>query len=324
MSPLQRIRVVAISLLAVTSLHCGGGPSAPPPVPIPTLLITCPTAAPAQSMDNQPVAVSFPLPVASGGASPVTTGCSPASGNTFPVGQTAVTCNATDAKGTVAMCTFTVTVHPPPRMTATRFVAFGDSLTFGVDSPPLRTAGPSFAYPEQLRQRLAARYREQFFTVENEGLPGEYAQEAVGRLINVIRSRRPEVVLLMEGSNDLLQFEAGMERAITALRAMVAFARSENVKVALATIPPQRPGGPRMRPAATLVATFNDRVRALAVSENVPLIDVYGGMKDNLSLIGEDDLHPTIQGFSVMADIFDAGVRQHFEEKFTAVASARR
>jgi lysophospholipase L1-like esterase len=275
-------------------------------------------------MDNQPVAVSFNLPVTSGGAAPVTTGCTPASGNTFPVGQTPVACNATDGRGIVAMCTFNVTVHPPPRMAATRYVAFGDSITWGVDSPPLRTAGPSFAYPEQLRQRLASRFREQLFIVDNEGQPGEYAQDASARLRSVLELRRPEVLLLMEGTNDLLQFDLGVERAITGLREMIGIARSMNVRVALATVAPQRVGGPRMRFAALLVPSFNDRVRALAVAENVPLIDVYAGMKDDVTLIGEDDLHPTIRGFDVMANIFYEGVRTHFEEKFTAAPAARR
>jgi hypothetical protein len=36
--------------------------------------------------------------------------CSPASGSTFPVGTTTVTCTATDASGNTATCSFTVSV----------------------------------------------------------------------------------------------------------------------------------------------------------------------------------------------------------------------
>jgi len=321
MSRLIGRRAVTAVLVALAA-GCGS-PTAPPPPP-PALAVSCPTVAASQSFDNAPVAVSYPLPTSTGGTAPVTVGCAPASGNTFPVGQTPVSCNATDSRGVTAFCSFSITVHPPPRMAATRFVAFGDSLTFGVDAPPLRTVGPTFAYPEQLRQRLASQFRDQSFTVDNEGLPGEYAQEASRRLITVLQSRRPDVLLLMEGTNDLLQFEAGIERGIGGLREMIAIAKSMNIKVALATVPPQRSGGPRNRPAAGLVPVFNDRVRALALAENVPLIDVYARMKDDLSLIGDDDLHPTVRGFGVMADAFFEGVRTHFEEKFSAALQGVR
>jgi hypothetical protein len=40
----------------------------------------------------------------------VTVSCSPASGSTFPLGTTTVTCKATDAAGNMTTCTFTVTV----------------------------------------------------------------------------------------------------------------------------------------------------------------------------------------------------------------------
>ena len=47
-----------------------------------------------------------------GGSLPMS--CSPASGSTFPVGTTTVTCSATDASGNTASRAFTVTVEPAP------------------------------------------------------------------------------------------------------------------------------------------------------------------------------------------------------------------
>ena len=95
---------------------------------------------------------------------------------------------------------------------------------------------------------------------------------------------------------------------------MIAIAKSLNVQVALATVPPQRPNGLRNRAAvAAIIPSFNDRIRALAASEGVVLVDVYAGMKDNLNLIGMDDLHPTELGYSVIADIFYQAVVRAFE-----------
>jgi hypothetical protein len=39
--------------------------------------------------------------------------------------------------------------------------------------------------------------------------------------------------------------------------------------------------------------------------------------------IGQDGLHPTIQGFTVMADIFNTAVRQQFEARTGLPASFR-
>jgi lysophospholipase L1-like esterase len=100
---------------------------------------------------------------------------------------------------------------------------------------------------------------------------------------------------------------------------MIAIAKSLNVQVALATIPPQRPNGVRNRGAvAALIPSFNDRIRALAASEAITLVDVYAGMKDNLNLIGVDDLHPTELGFSVIADTFYEAVVRAFEAPATS------
>ena len=43
-------------------------------------------------------------------------------------------------------------------------------------------------------------------------------------------------------------------------------------------------------------------------------------MKDNLNLIGIDDLHPTELGYSVMADVFYQAVVRAFEDPTTSAA----
>lgn len=56
--------------------------------------------------------VTFPAPTVRDNADPSpTVGCDPPSGSIFPVGDTTVTCIATDASGNHSTCQFTVTVH---------------------------------------------------------------------------------------------------------------------------------------------------------------------------------------------------------------------
>jgi lysophospholipase L1-like esterase len=155
--------------------------------------------------------------------------------------------------------------------------------------------------------------------VINEGNPGELASgTGIQRFRGVLLQHRPEVVLLMEGTNDLLGREPGADAAINALRAMVAEAKLQGVQIVLCTIPPQRPNGVRNRGAvAALIPGYNDRVKALATAEGLGVIDVFDGMKDDLSTIGVDDLHPTERGYDVMATIFVDGVKRLFEERQT-------
>ena len=76
--------------------------------------ITCPANVTAVSAVACPptssTVVNFPAPIATDNCPGVTTACIPASGSTFPVGTTTVTCTATDTAGNTATCSFTVTV----------------------------------------------------------------------------------------------------------------------------------------------------------------------------------------------------------------------
>jgi hypothetical protein len=76
----------------------------------PAIACPAPVTAPAEAGACS-AAVAYALPEAAdncGGA--VVVACSPASGSTFPVGVTAVTCTATDTASNTSVCSFAVTV----------------------------------------------------------------------------------------------------------------------------------------------------------------------------------------------------------------------
>jgi len=56
--------------------------------------------------------VNFPAPTVSDNCPGATGSCSPASGSTFPLGTTTVTCTARDSSSNQSTCSFTVTVNP--------------------------------------------------------------------------------------------------------------------------------------------------------------------------------------------------------------------
>lgn len=316
----SRTLLAAVLACLAASAACGGkGPTQPPPPPEGPYT-ACPANFELESPDGNPVTVQYGLPGASGGTAPLTVACTPASGAVLAVGAHPVTCTVTDALQRTASCTFTITVKAPPRLTLTEFVAFGDSLTWGVFREPVPQSfrgivppPPSEAYPNQLEQLLRARYRLQTPTVYNEGVGGENVDPGgIERFPSALAAHPTEVVLLMEGTNDLLGPSSSHDAAIEGLRRMIIYAKERNVRVLLATIPPQREGGRRDR-VAKIIPGFNDRIRELAASQAVPVVDVYNALKDKMYLISVDDLHPTAQGYVEIARTFFDVIRRELE-----------
>lgn len=299
-------------LLPLAVSGCGDSPTAPVGS---NPSLTCPADIDVESPDDGPVVVSYATPVALGGTAPVTVSCTPASLSLLPVGQYPANCLATDARTRTASCSFRVRVRAVPRLQFTRFLAFGDSLTSGVISPGGHV--PAESYPTKLEAMLAQRYRRQTFTMTNVGFGGEVAAEGGRfRFRSVLAAAAPQVLLLMEGTNDLFFYEnQGVVPAISALSSMIGDAQRAGVRVMLATIPPQRAGGLRQRDVvASIIPRFNDEVRALAARQGAGLVDVYGAVQPQLEqLIGPDDLHPNPQGYLVIAQRFFEAIQTAFE-----------
>lgn len=315
---------VAVALAAAS---CGDDTTIPT-APSPQLSIACPAAQTAVASQGQSAAVSWPTPVTAGGTAPIQTTCTPASGSSFAVGQTTVACAATGAaSGQTATCTFTVTVTGAPRLSVTTFMAYGDSITWGKKSDPAAFIAywepeNPYAYPAVLRSLLAAGYPGQAFTVANEGEPGEAIATGLSRLPGELALNAPEVLLLLDGANDLLgnPSSATTEYIAGQLRQMVRTAKSQRpgLAVLLANFPPQYHGTiPYDRGAgAEFVPELNQRIASVAAAEGATLVNVYAPLSADVKrYIGADGLHPTEAGFALMAQTFYAAIRQTFETK---------
>lgn len=187
----------------------------------------------------------------------------------------------------------------------TRFLAFGDSMTDGQSAVSSRySLDPVTSYPTMLRQMLAQRYPTQATQVENAGRSGEWAADGQFRLGTELSRYEPEVLLLMEGANDLAALGArGMDPATAAVESMVAEAGRRGVRVYLATLPPQRPGGSRAT-SIELLPAYNDWMRRIARDRGATLVDVNAAFGSDLSLLSADGLHPTVDGYRVIAQAF--------------------
>lgn len=286
---------------------CGKSPTPPDPIPdAPTL--SCPASISVTSPNGGPVPVTFTVPTAVGGKLPVPVTCSQQPGAAFPLGSTIVTCSATDALARQASCNFAVTVAAIPRISKTKFLAIGDSITFGRCGPKPGFCPP---YTTRLLELLRDRYTQQSFVVTNVGIPGEYATDGEGRLAGELSTYNPEVLLIMEGTNDMLADPVRNEAAaIESLGDMIRIARDRGVSsVFLATIPPVAPGG-TYNSISPFIAPFNDKVRAVAAQMGVPLVDVFAALNADLPryYMG-DDVHPTGEALRLIGDLFYAAIR---------------
>jgi lysophospholipase L1-like esterase len=211
---------------------------------------------------------------------------------------------------------------PPavPRVAKVRYLAFGDSLTEGVVSAPFTQTlvTTPHAYPARLSEALHARYRNQLeISVFNEGRAGEFSTDGKTRLPDAIKAHAPEVLLLLEGANDInFLGRRGITRVVIALEDMIKDAHRRGLVVFVGTLPRQRPGG-RSAGGVDFVEELNGQIRKTALEEGATVVDVYSQL--DLSFVGEDGLHLTEAGYVRLAEIFAAAIRQAFEIAPSAV-----
>ncbi len=218
-----------------------------------------------------------------------------------------------------------------PTLSRTRFLAFGDSLTAGEVTVPVGVApgGPGVAvltppnarmlvvpaasYPTQLVSMLQARYPTQSVSVTNAGVPGEYSFQGVQRFPSEMAATSPEVVLLLEGANDLTIFGPGTPA--NSLLEMMAEGRRRGARVLVATMMPTKPGGRRSLNPAVL-EELNAMIKVHAANEGAVVVDLYTALQPEANtVIGVDGLHPTEVGYKRMADVFFAAIQAHLEVK---------
>jgi lysophospholipase L1-like esterase len=209
---------------------------------------------------------------------------------------------------------------------ATRFLAFGDSITFGTlssfDGAFLFDPPPGFAYPSQLDAALESAFSLQDFTVDNLGEPGEYAVNALssGRFAREMAARRPQGLLLLEGINDLNNGRS-ISALVSSLSQMIDIARLYNTTVLVSnmfqTCVSVQPGTGTVREnSADKITSFNGALQSMVSGrQNVYVVDMYSAFGNNcgpdggVGLLGGDGLHPTGSGYSVMASTFAAALR---------------
>ena len=215
------------------------------------------------------------------------------------------------------------TPTPLPRLSRTRFMAFGDSFTAGeVTNPTTIAPGgigklvlvPAASYPSVLQIRLQATYTNQasLISVTNVGEPSERILDGLQRFPGVYDSILPDAVLLMEGVNGLPL--VGPDISTGVMRLMVQHAKAGNSTVFVGSMIPQIPGRLRGNTPVNELLNYNTTLQLMSQQEGVVFVDLYNPMlPDAASLIGADGLHPNEVGYRFIAQLFFEAIRRELE-----------
>ena len=156
-------------------------------------------------------------------------------------------------------------------------LAFGDSLTVGVG------ALAAHSYPSVL-SRLTER------NVVNAGVSGEETAQGVKRLAGVLKQVNPDLLLLLEGGNDILR-NLDLRQTKQNLAAMIELAHSMEIEVVLIGVPEKR-----------LFSNVAPLYEELADQYKIVLIDNLLASLLRKSQYKSDAVHLNEQGYRVMAE----------------------
>jgi len=252
-------------------------------------------------------------------------------------------------------------VLPVPRLGVTTILAFGDSITegevpvadeFSVFNIRPKFVEPDNSYPADLTALLAQRYTAQgasrvdAFTIGagnannicttdpprpmtsgivviNAGCLGEQAGSpaTLSRLNDTIMRYHPDVLLLLEGVNDL-NGAASIPRAVQGVQRLILAARSLEVRVLVGTLLPEIPGDLNAG-SASLIVPFNSLLAPVATGAGATLVDLYGDIVTDVPdwISPYDGLHPTEAGYREMARIWFNSIKNAFESPSTSTLS---
>lgn len=263
---------------------------------------------------GQPVPLAYVVPTPSGGTAPLTVSCTPAAGTLAPVGETTVTCTATDARAQTTTCSFAVAVAAVPTLSVDRFLSLGDSFTFGTTSRAPERVIPGDTYVQKLEFLLQERFPEQAPTVFNAGVPGQFMDQIEDRYPGALRQSNAQVLILQGGANDInADGSRAISDVVTRIERITRDAQGRRVSVILSTLTPHRPGSTKGTASAE-VRELNTRIRDLCRRYQTGCADLYAAFGGEQSpLIGADGLHPTPAGYDVIAETYFDVIRQMFE-----------
>ncbi len=300
----------------------------PTPV-VPAPQIFCPADVTVRGITGGSQPVTFSAPTVTDGAAPVNTSCTHASGASFPLGTTSVSCTASDAQARQATCSFKVTLTGIG-LGAKRFQTVGDSLTEGENGAGAKPnfVDPPNSYPTKLQAALDAEFPGQGIVVINRGESGKRVEETRDKLSGYLTADRPEAVLLLTGYNNLttpcfpgqqdtIPCESAVDDVVFGVQDCIRKTKESSVGVKyvfVSTLTPSGPVAPNapkdLRIARETILEVNRRIRLTVSGEKVTLVDTYNSFVGHeAEYVSIDGVHLRPAGYQAIASAFFAAIK---------------
>jgi len=178
-------------------------------------------------------------------------------------------------------------------------VCFGDSVT-GV----YYHTGGQRAYTDMVEIGLEMAWPESDVTAMNAGISGHTTVNALARIDKDVIARKPDLVTVMFGLNDMTRVPLDDYRAN--LKTIVEKCRAVGAEVMLCT--PNNVTDTPSRPTETLL-TYVAVVREVAAEMKAPLADCYGAFEAvraessfEWAMLMSDEIHPNMDGHKQIAE----------------------
>jgi len=159
----------------------------------------------------------------------------------------------------------------------TKILAFGDSITQGYK------VSQRDSYPFQLSNLLHV-------DVRNAGISAEVTQSGLKRLKNILETSTPDILLLCEGGNDILQ-KQDLKKTKNNLAKMIQLAQEKNIYVILIGVPKL---GLLNLQTASLYQELADEFQ---IPLDTSLEDIL-----NDSSLKVDNIHPNKKGYKILSE----------------------
>ncbi|MCP4135144.1 MAG: hypothetical protein GY754_29510 [bacterium] len=174
--------------------------------------------------------------------------------------------------------------------------ALGDSLTYGW----MVRKG----YIDFFEEMLAAKYRGGNFSIDNRGIPGNTAEDGIHRLRRDVLDSIPNLVLVQFALNDMYM-GCSAERFKINIQTIVDSIRNDlDTEILLMTsvfINDEKEN--------RMADEFYNKLEEISEKEAIPLARVHEYWKkkvregtDHGSLVQMDQVHPTVEGYRLMAE----------------------
>jgi lysophospholipase L1-like esterase len=185
-----------------------------------------------------------------------------------------------------------------PKKGEKRVVFMGDSIIAG-----WKIADPDGSFPGK--------------PYVNRGISGQTTPQMVVRFRQDVIDLKPNVVVILAGTNDLAGNTGPMTLQQTEenLASMADLATANGIQVVLCSILPafDYPWSPGLEPAPK-IATLNQWIRSYAAEKGYIYVDYYSAMTDDRGglppALSKDGVHPLPAGYAIMAPLVEAGIEQ--------------